>query len=58
MKDFVKDVLLSETSLSRGIIKRERIEKYVKEHISGDFDHAFQIWSLLMMELWFQRFID
>lgn len=58
MKDFVKDVLLSETSLSRGIIKREMIEKYVKEHISGDFDHAFQIWSLLMMELWFQRFID
>ena len=58
MKDFVKDVLLSETSLSRGIVKREMIEKYVREHTSGAFDHAFPIWSLLMMELWFQRFID
>lgn len=58
MKDFVRDVLLSETSLSRGIVTREMIERYVREHTSGAFDHAFPIWSLLMMELWFQRFID
>ena len=58
MKDFVRGVLLSESSLTRGIIKPEMIEKYVNEHTKGDFDHAFQIWSLLMMELWFQRFID
>jgi hypothetical protein len=34
------------------------IEKYVDEHTSGRFDHAFQIWTQLMLELWFQRFID
>ncbi len=58
MKDFVRGVLLSETSLNRGIVKREAIEKYVAEHTGGEQDHAFQIWSLLMLELWFQRFID
>lgn len=58
MKGFVGDVLLSETSLSRGIVKRGMIERYIREHTSGAFDHAFPIWSLLMMELWFQRFID
>lgn len=58
MKDFVRGVLLSETSLRRGIIKPEAIQRYVDEHTSGDQDHAFQIWSLLMLELWFQRFID
>jgi asparagine synthase (glutamine-hydrolysing) len=58
MKDFVRDVLLSEKSLKRGIAKRETIERYVSEHINGERDHAHQIWTLLMLELWFQRFID
>lgn len=58
MKDFVRGVLLSEKSLNRGIVKREMMEKYVNEHTNAERDHAFQIWTLLMLELWFQRFID
>jgi hypothetical protein len=34
------------------------IRKYVDEHTNGQRDHQFQIWTLLMLELWFQRFID
>jgi hypothetical protein len=30
----------------------------VTEHINGDKDHAFQLWTLLMLELWFEEFID
>ena len=58
MKDFVRDVLLSETSLKRGIIRPDMIERYVREHTGGERDHASQVWTLLMLELWFQRFID
>lgn len=58
MKDFVRGVLLSEKSLKRGIVRPEMIEKYVEEHTSARRDHSFQIWTLLMLELWFQRFID
>lgn len=58
MKDFVGDVLLSPSSLNRGIVRPEMIERYVGEHTRGERDHAFQIWSLLMLELWFRRFID
>ncbi len=58
MKDFVKDVLLSEKSLNRGIVKKEILKNYVEEHINAERDHTFQIWTLLMLELWFQRFID
>jgi asparagine synthase (glutamine-hydrolysing) len=58
MKDFVRGVLLSEKALKRGIVKPEMLRKYVDEHTSGERDHAFQIWTLLMLELWFQRFID
>ncbi|MGI8884527.1 MAG: asparagine synthase (glutamine-hydrolyzing) [Pyrinomonadaceae bacterium] len=58
MKDYVREVLLSEKSLNRGIIKSEIIEKYVREHTNAERDHAFQLWTLLMLELWFERFID
>jgi asparagine synthase (glutamine-hydrolysing) len=58
MKDFVRDVLLSPAALGRGIVKPSAIEKYVNEHTDGSRDHSFQLWTLLMLELWFQRFID
>ena len=58
MKDFVREVLLSEKSLKRGILKPEMLEKYVNEHTNAERDHAFQLWTLLMLELWFQKFID
>jgi len=58
MKDFVRDVLLSERSLNRGIIQPDIVKRYVHEHTNGERDHAFQIWTMLMLELWFTRFID
>ncbi len=58
MKSFVREILLSEKCLNRGIARREVIEKYVREHTEAERDHAFQIWTLLMLELWFQQFID
>ncbi len=45
MKDFVREVLLSEKSLSRGIIKPEMLRKYVDEHINAKRDYTFQIWT-------------
>ena len=58
MKSFVREILLSEKCLNRGIAKRETVEKYVREHTEATRDHTFQIWTLLMLELWFQQFID
>ncbi|MGD9562041.1 MAG: asparagine synthase (glutamine-hydrolyzing) [Pyrinomonadaceae bacterium] len=58
MKGFLKEVLLSERSLERGIIKSEVMKRYVGEHASAERDHSFQLWTFLMLELWFRRFID
>ncbi|MCY7375612.1 MAG: asparagine synthase (glutamine-hydrolyzing) [Pyrinomonadaceae bacterium] len=58
MKNFVREILLSEKSLNRGIARREVVEKYVDDHTNARRDYAFQIWTLLMLELWFQKFID
>ncbi|HKX83814.1 MAG TPA: asparagine synthase (glutamine-hydrolyzing) [Pyrinomonadaceae bacterium] len=58
MRDFVRSVLLSERALNRGIIRPEVLVRHVDQHTAGERDHAFQIWTFLMLELWFQRFID
>ena len=58
MRPFVRDVLLAERAINRGIAKPEVIRRYVDDHTNGKRDYAFQIWTLLMLELWFQRFID
>ncbi len=58
MKDFVREVLLSEKALSRGIIRPEVIRQYVNDHTEARRDNSFQLWTFLMLELWFQKFID
>ncbi|NNE65740.1 MAG: asparagine synthase (glutamine-hydrolyzing), partial [Pyrinomonadaceae bacterium] len=58
MKDFVRDTLLSSRFSERGYFETPVVQTYVNEHLSGEKDHTFQIWTLLMLELWFQRFID
>jgi asparagine synthase (glutamine-hydrolysing) len=58
MKDFLGEVLLSEKSMKRGLIKPEAVRNLIEQHTTGKQDFTFQLWTLLMLELWFQRFID
>ncbi len=58
MKNFLLEVLLTEKAQNRGILKREKVEQLINEHISGARDNGQGLWTLLMLELWFQRFID
>ena len=58
MQAFLRETLLSEKSLGRGFFKPERIRGIVDEHVDNRMDHSHRLWSLMMLELWFQRFID
>jgi asparagine synthase (glutamine-hydrolysing) len=58
MQVFLREVVLSEKALKRGMFKRETVERLIDEHTRGQRDYAHQLWTLLMLELWFQRFID
>jgi asparagine synthase (glutamine-hydrolysing) len=58
MKEFLREALLSERSLGRGIFRPEAIRRMVELHTRGERDYAHQLWTLLMLELWFKRFID
>ena len=56
LKGFLKDILLSPESLTRGYFKPEKIKYMIYHHTSGQEDWSFQLWALLMLELWHQRF--
>ena len=58
MQGFLREALLSEKSLARGFFKPEAVRRAVDDHTSGRRDSTHQLWTLLMLELWFQRFID
>ncbi|HKO62572.1 MAG TPA: asparagine synthase (glutamine-hydrolyzing) [Pyrinomonadaceae bacterium] len=58
MQGFLREVLLSEAASRRNLFKPETVRYMVQEHIEGRQDFAHQLWSLLMLELWYCRFID
>ena len=58
MQPFLRETLLSEKSLRRGLFKPDRVRGIIDEHVEHRMDHSHRLWSLLMLELWFQKFID
>jgi asparagine synthase (glutamine-hydrolysing) len=58
LQGFLRETLLSERALKRNLFKRESIARLIELHTRGERDFAHQLWTLLMLELWFQRFID
>jgi asparagine synthase (glutamine-hydrolysing) len=58
MKNFLGETLLSEKALKRGLFKGEEVKRMFELHTAGTRDYASQLWTLLMLELWFERFID
>jgi asparagine synthase (glutamine-hydrolysing) len=58
LESFVREALLSEKALNRGLFKPEAVQRLVEQHVSGAQNHEHRLWTLLMLELWFQRFID
>jgi asparagine synthase (glutamine-hydrolysing) len=58
MQPFLREVILSEKALRRGLFNPEEVRQLVELHARGERDYSHQLWTLLMLELWFNRFID
>ncbi|HEX8559468.1 MAG TPA: asparagine synthase (glutamine-hydrolyzing) [Pyrinomonadaceae bacterium] len=58
MQGFLRENLLSERASRRGLFRPEAVRRLVELHTRGERDHTHQLWTLLMLELWFQRFVD
>jgi asparagine synthase (glutamine-hydrolysing) len=58
MQSFLRETLLSDKALSRGLFKPDSVRSIIDQHTESKMDHSHRLWSLLMLELWFERFID
>jgi asparagine synthase (glutamine-hydrolysing) len=58
MKGLLKEAILSDRSLGRGYFKPDSVRLLVDDHIAQRRDYSHQLWTLLMLELWHQEFID
>ena len=55
---YVKELLLSDNTVSTKYIKKEYIIKIVNEHINQSINHRLLIWSLMNFEWWCKIFIN
>lgn len=58
LREMTHDTLLGESARVGSFFRREAIEQLVDEHESKQFDHAYRLWSLLVLELWLREWSD
>lgn len=55
---YVRDVLLSTTSLNRGIFRKEALERIVREHLAGEGNHTLAIHKAIAIEMIFRELLS
>lgn len=58
LSNYVKDMLLDSTSLSRPYVQRTTLEKMVRDHVKGLQNHTSEITKLLTLELTHRLFLS
>lgn len=58
LKDRIDAVIKSPRFRERGIFAPAAIERFWSEHQSGAWDHSNALWRAVVLELWFETFID
>jgi asparagine synthase (glutamine-hydrolysing) len=58
LKELTHDVLLGTVAEQRGYFRPEVVRELVQQHEAGTYNHCYQLWSLLVLELWLQRWCD
>jgi asparagine synthase (glutamine-hydrolysing) len=58
LRDLAGDVLLDATARARGLLRTAAVERLVGDHVAGRADHGARLWALVMLELWYRRYVD
>ena len=58
LKPMIADLLSRERIERRGIFRPSAVERLLSDHSSGRRDNALKIWALMMLEVWYQMYID
>jgi asparagine synthase (glutamine-hydrolysing) len=58
LREFLEDTLLSRRAADRGYFEPETIRRLIGEHVERRANHGFQLWNLLMLELWHCEMVE
>ena len=56
--DYIRDTLLSSSARSRPFFSPQVTESIVNRHAAGEKPLSAVIWNLLVLEIWFQLYLD
>ena len=57
LKDLALDYLSPEHLKKEGLFDHALVENRLKEHLSGQINHHYRLWALLMWEMWRERWL-
>ncbi|MFH1243477.1 MAG: asparagine synthase (glutamine-hydrolyzing) [Pseudomonadota bacterium] len=57
LKELLLDYLSAERLKREGLFDQGLVEKKIREHLSGEVNHQYRLWTLLMWEMWRERWL-
>jgi len=54
MREMVEDTLLSRNLYPEGVFVNKEVDKYWREHLTGEKDHKWGLWTILALQWWAQ----
>jgi len=58
LRDLFCDTVLSDRALARQLFRPDALRRLLAQNDTRQHDQGQKLWALLMLELWFQRYID
>jgi asparagine synthase (glutamine-hydrolysing) len=58
LREAFGDILGSPLTRQRGYFDHRFIDRVLTEHLDGKRDHSWQLWQLLVFELWHRQYVD
>jgi len=58
LQDLARDTLLGPPASERGYFRLDVVRRLLDEHVAGTHYRHYQLWNLLVLELWHRAFID
>ncbi len=55
LRSLLEETLLNPQALSAAYLKTDVVRRLVQQHVTGQVNHAYRLWTLLFLELWLQR---
>jgi asparagine synthase (glutamine-hydrolysing) len=58
LKDLLRDRLDRDLLRAQGLFDHDAVRSIVDEHLTGSVDRGRELWSLLLFQLWYDRWIE